>query len=387
MPTSDCTRCANLLVLVVSLSLSACSAPSEPPEPSSKSPQTCLDFEELVSPVPDLPITYQTEHLDIHVAESRFLCAGSAVDYELFVQHVANELGIEIQRRMPVYAMSHTTGYCSKPGGCATRDGVVFALDQNVYHELAHGVACEIDSGSPAFLAEGLASTFDPYTNDSKVNSTDLAELAELRTNPLQPYYYEVSHFVRWLLEQLGPDAFRDIYRSATYDDGVWQAIEAAYGPAIAEDYAAEAPLMWIQHRQCADMPLLEPDAEGAWTYAATLDCDEPTTLGPYEKSDSSDSNGSKDMYQSFLIDIPAPGKYRMERSDWLQVKYERCLDEHPMTEEEISERWVQHWVFFTFLEGYAIVEFEYAGLWRFDVLHDYGTPVDIWLTIVPEPG
>jgi hypothetical protein len=92
-------------------------------------------------------------------------------------------------------------------------------------------------------------------------------------------------------------------------------------------------------------------------------------------------------MYQSFLIDIPEPGKYRMERSDHLHVRYERCLDEHPATEEQIDESWVRRTVFFTLLDDYSIVEFEHAGPWRIDVAHEYGTPVDIWLTIVPEAG
>ncbi|NJK33006.1 MAG: hypothetical protein HC927_11670 [Deltaproteobacteria bacterium] len=382
MPAHDCTRCAKLGL--VTLCLSACATPTEPTEPDPEEPPTCLDYEEIVSPVPDLPVTYQTEHLDIHVDGERFLCAGSAVDYERFAQYVAAELDIEIQRRVPVYAMRSVSGYCSASGGCATKDGVVFAKELSAYHELAHGVACEVRTGAPALLAEGLARSLEPFANDQKGDPT---QLSETRSKDFGPYYYHAGHFVRWLLEQLGPDAFKSIYRSATYEDGVWSAIETVYGAALAPDYAAEAPLMWIPHRQCADMPLLEPGAEG-WTFAARLDCDDEATLGPYEKTTRNLSNSNTEMYQSFLIDVPEPGKYRMERSDSLvHVRYERCLDEHPASEAAIDAEWVKKSPFFTFIDDYSIVEFEHAGLWRIDVLHEYGTPVDIWLTIVPEPG
>jgi hypothetical protein len=144
MHLSQCIGCASFGVALLG---SGC---TEPGEPESKPEfHTCLDYEEIISDVPDLPLVYTTEHLDVHVADDRFLCAGSAIDYERHVQYVAAELGIEIQRRIPVYAMRFADAYCP-PGtsACVKRDGVVFATAWSVYHELAHGVACEIRGGA-----------------------------------------------------------------------------------------------------------------------------------------------------------------------------------------------------------------------------------------------
>lgn len=356
----------------------ACAQPPEPGEPP-----TCLDFDAVVSDVPDLPVSYETEHLDVHVDPNRFLCAGSAIDYERHVQHVAGQLGLEIQRRIPVYALTGASEYCTNASACTTRDGVVFATTRSAYHELAHGVACEIGTDAPALLAEGLAVSFEPSANTS---AGIPEEFSEVPTSEFSPYYSLAGHFTRWLADHLSADAFAALYRTASYDEGVWRMLEAAYGTSLAMDYSTQSPSMWIQHRQCADMPLLEADADGAWVFEARFDCDDEATLGPYEKTNQNEANGSTDMFQSFLIDLPEPGTYRMERSDSISIRYERCLDEHPATQQEIDGEWVRQPVFFTLVDDYALVDFEHPGLWRVDVLHEYGPPVDVWFTITPEP-
>jgi hypothetical protein len=362
----------------------ACTEPEPEPETEPDSPRTCLGFDEIVSDVPDFPLVHETEHLDVHVDPERFLCAGSVIDYERHVQYVASQLGIEIQRRIPVYATRGATKYCPA-SACVTRDGVAFLTPRSAYHELTHAVSCEIRTGGPAILAEGLAVSFELTVN----RWADVPrEFAEIRTDEFSPYYSYAGHFVRWLAEQLGPDAFAALYRTASYDGGVWTAMASAYGSSLAIDYATEAPAMWIPHRQCADMPLLEPEADGGWVFEARFDCDDEATLGPYEKTDMSESNGNIDMFQSFLIDVPEPGTYRLESShgNALSIYYDRCLVEHPATEQEIKEERVRGSVFFRLFEGYALEEFEHAGLWRIDVLHKHGPPADVWLTMTPEP-
>lgn len=372
-------HCIGHASLGIALFISGC---TEPGLPETK-PRSCLDYDEIVSEVPDFPIAYTTEHLDVHVADDRFLCAGSVVDYERHVQYVAAQLGIEIQRRVPVYAMNKTGDYCDS-SACVTRDGVVFATRTSVYHELAHGVACEIGSGHPAILAEGLARCFEPTPND-QIDTP--REFADIHTSGFKYYYDFAGHFVRWLAAELGPADFAELYRTASYADGVWPDLVAAYGPTLASDYATQAPFMWIPHRQCADMPLLEPDANGAWVFEARFDCENESTLGPYEKTDWLAAGSSTEMYQSFLIDIPEPGLYRLERSDDAWVHYQRCLDENPKTEQEASDEWVEQVVFFALFEDYGLIDFKFPGLWRFDVTHEYGPPVDVWITITPEPA
>ena len=80
----------------------------------------------------------------------------SVIDYERYVQYVAGELGIEIQRRIPVYALNGVSGYCNAgSAACATRDGVVFAIPGTAFISRAatrspsmirsaHAMACKV---------------------------------------------------------------------------------------------------------------------------------------------------------------------------------------------------------------------------------------------------
>jgi hypothetical protein len=223
--------------------------------------------------------------------------------------------------------------------------------------------------------------------NDSPGDPTAFSEVQqEFREYPA------AGHFVRWLHEALGTEAFMDLYTTANYDTGIWTAIEAAYGTFAEADYHATAPALWVPHRQCADLPLLEPDGD-MWRFEATLDCDDPATMGPYERVEHEVAHFERtSMYQSFLIDIETPGTYRLERPDFLvegftDVWLERCLDEHPATEQEIDDEWVNDAVWFTLTTHENIVEIEHAGLWRVDVAHPHGPPKDVWVTIERVPG
>jgi hypothetical protein len=93
MRLGECIGRASLAFALVS---AACSDPDEP----APATRTCLDYDEVVSDVPDFPLAYTTEHLDVHIDGDRFLCAGSVVDYERHVQYVAAELGIECRWRL-----------------------------------------------------------------------------------------------------------------------------------------------------------------------------------------------------------------------------------------------------------------------------------------------
>jgi hypothetical protein len=352
-------------------------------------PRTCLDPDIKPSKVPDFPLVYETEHLDIHVEEGSFLCAGSALDFDRFVSYLEGHTGVDVQRRIPVYFTKSVGDWCPvRAAGCVKLDGVVFTPPYSSQHELVHAVVCEERNNTPAVLAEGLADSFEPLPNDSHGSPT---EFSEVRHKDFREYP-SAAHFVRWLHEQLGPEAFMDLYTTASYETGVWSAIETAYGTTAEADYHASAPALWVPHRQCADLPILEPSGD-MWLFEATLDCGAPSTMGPYERVEHSVAHFERRaMYQSFLIDIETPGTYRFERPDFLvegltSVRVERCLDEHPATEQEIDEEWVDDSVWFTLTEHIGMIEFEHAGLWRVDVLHEHGPPKDVWVTIERMPG
>ena len=340
--------------------------------------------------VPDFPLTYETEHIDIYLEEDQFLCAGSASDYEKFVSYVGEQSGVDIQRRIPVYLAHGVSSWCpAYAGGCTKGDGVVFSQPFSTQHELGHAVICEARFDAPRMLAEGFAVSFEPTENSSVGNP---AEFSELRQDDFTAYYNPAGHFVRWLQQQLGPEDFLDLYTTASYEAGVWAAVEAAYGSMAEGDYHGAAPAMWVPHRQCADLPMLEPDGE-QWLFEAMFDCESSSTFGPYERVSAAMAQTERTaMYQSFLIEIPAPGTYRFVRPDsathgFTDVRVERCLDEHPATEQDIEEQWVKRAVWFVPTLNEGTFEFEHAGVWRVDVLREHGPPVDVWLTIERVPG
>jgi hypothetical protein len=378
------TRWAHALFLALEFALYGC---NDEPEPMVlAAPRTCLDPDISRTEAPDFPLVHQTEHIDVYVEDGRFLCAGSAHDYERFVSYVSERTEIDVQRRIPVYITESTSAWCSR-GNCTKPDGVVITSAYSSHHELVHATVCEKRVNAPHLLAEGLAVSFEPMPNDLPGNPT---EFSEIRRDFNE--YSAAGHFVRWLHEQLGPEAFMDLYATASYETGIWAAIEAAYGATAEADYHATAPALWVPHRQCADLPILEPNGD-RWRFEATFDCDDPSTKGPYERLEYFVAHfESRAMYQSFLIDIETPGAYRFERPDFLvegvtSVRVERCLDEHPATEQDIHDEWVNDSVWFTLTEHIGMLEFEHAGLWRVDVLHEHGPPKDVWLTIERMPG
>ncbi len=358
------------------------------PEPPPASPRTCLDPDFEPTQLPNIPLTYATEHINIHVAEDQFLCAGSAQDYERFVTYVATQMGIDVERRISMFIDGQISDCPPFSLGCTGTDGVILTMPYATYHELGHATICQIRNTTPPFLAEGFAVSFEQYGLDSMDNPS---EFAEIRQAHFGMYYERAGHFVRWLQEQLGPEAFLDLYTTATYSGGVWAAVENAYGTMAEADYHATAPAMWVPHRQCADLPILEPNGE-QWLFESTFDCSSTSTLGPYERvSHSSASYERTSMYQSFLFDMQTQGTYRFVRppwpeEDWTWVNVERCLDEHPATEQEIEEQWVQDLVWFVPMVNAGTQEFEHAGLWRIDVLREHGPPADVWLTIERVP-
>ncbi|MCA9684851.1 MAG: hypothetical protein KC457_21890 [Myxococcales bacterium] len=371
-----------LLFLALSF---ACADPAPVPEV----PRTCLDNPVDPATVPDVPLAFATEHLDIHLDEGRYLCEGSAIEYERFAQYVAGQLGIEIQRRIPVYLLDSNEGYCDKPSqSCVTPRGVVYSYETFIYHELTHGVACEIRTGAPAMLAEGLAVAYDHRSNKYPGVPEDIAEI---HTSEFGMYYNDAGHFVRWLLETYGTEPFVEAYRTVSYDGGVWAGLQEIYGENLEAEYEATTPAMWIQHRQCADMPVLPPDAEGNWLFSTRFDCSDEATLGPYEKDSTSFAGTTPLMFQSVIVDIEEPGLYQLQhaqyelndQSGYLYVQVERCLDEDPATEEEIDSEWNVHFVWFTF-QGGAEVEFPHPGRWRLDIGVVHGPPQDVWLQIGP---
>ncbi|NJK30997.1 MAG: hypothetical protein HC927_00535 [Deltaproteobacteria bacterium] len=345
-------------------------------------PALCSDFEGTTD-LPDIPQVYSTEHLDIYVQDGLHICAGSAQDYESFYQYVMGELEIESTRRVPVILVGDLPDECSNPwGGCKTRDGVVFSQPRFTYHELAHAAACGWRFTSADALTEGLATSFEP---DPRTDSEDPSTFITASNYKDVPYE-AAAHFVRWLLEEWGPERFREAFTTAplTGGDEVLEVLARVYGQdvdTLFADYLANGPHMWVPHRQCDDVPLLSPVA-GAWEFEALFDCEDQSTLGPWERTRG--EWPGQTMYQSFLIDVETAGNYRFVRDEVeTSIVVERCLDQTSLDEEQADSLWLKEGLVPT-LQGTTDQPLE-PGTYRIDVIREYAPAHEVAIRI--EPG
>lgn len=356
--------------------------------PDAEGQLTCLDPEVAPTERPELPLAYETEHIDIYLEEERFLCSGSAQEFNAHVEFTADLLGIELQRRIPLYLTDNRATWCPPgSGGCAMPDGVLFSGAMAVRHELVHGVACEARTEALApSMAEGLSTALEPLANDSQA---DPEVFFDLPRSEFQ-HYGPSGHFVRWLLERFGGPSFMEVYRVAMLSEdgepGVWGLLREVYGAALAEDYASTAPARWSPYRECAGVPLLEP-VQGQWHFEATFDCESSETFGPYDLVAHETATSERDaMYQSFLIEVDTPGAFRVQRPDFFvepytNVRMTRCVEESS-NGAPVHSDWYQEVLWFTLDEHISEVELELPGVYRVDVLREYGPPQDVWLTI-----
>jgi hypothetical protein len=346
-------------------------------------PARCSDYEGTTE-LPDVPITYTTEHLDIHVQDDQMFCAGSAAEYERFFVYMGFEFGVELPERVQVFFLENVGDHCPEgAAGCLTVDGVVFARVGNVAHEIAHATTCEWRGSTTPYLSEGLAESFEVTPS---TNMGDPREFVTARS-PSDIDYDEAGHFVRWLIEDGGADPFLELFLTSPLSggDGVYDALAAAYtedAEALFADYEATAPFMWIPHRQCADLEILEPQA-GVWQFEAVFDCNDPSTLGPYERAGDDthfDAFAPTSMYQSFLLEIDATGLYRFEREIETSVWIERCIEQTALSEAEAEQLWRRE-PLVPGLQGLTDVELQ-AGTYRVDVQRQYAEPHPVSLRI-----
>jgi hypothetical protein len=377
------TRCA--LLCAIWLPIGSCTKD----EPDAV--LTCADFAGETQR-PSIPLTYSTEHLDIHVEDGVMMCAGSAEDWEHFYQYVAHELDITPTQRVPVYLM-RVPGkkYCGREHriGCVKHDGVVFTTYQAVYHELVHGLACEWRHNSTPFLVEGLAQGFIQLPLSF---SAPPAEFVTHGREGFSAYYGNAAHFVRWLLATEGPDSLRRAYQRAPIGGGpgVLAVLDSVYGDvdALFEDYEQNAPDEWAPHRLCDGIPVLEPMADQTWHFESTFDCSDRSTRGPWTWTTiyHYDAYAAREMYQSFLIEIDTPLEYRFQRvtepGDYTGLVVWRCLDDLALSKQDAKERWFQSFMF-SDSDGGTEVELE-PGVYRVDVVRDHAPPHVVTVDVFP---
>jgi hypothetical protein len=155
---------------------------------------------------PDLPQSYETEHLRIGADLEHPLCAGDLAAYEAVIRRVEDELGLSMKAKVDVWIWSDDAWpdvrreYCGSGAlGCMSyHENAIYTSLSAVRHELVHA-AIPIPRLTP-FFAEGLA---DVYGGEqTRFGNTAPADSLELSGTDVDRSM--ATHFVMWLRETWG---------------------------------------------------------------------------------------------------------------------------------------------------------------------------------------
>lgn len=224
---------------------------------------------------PDLPNSYETEHLRIATDLDHPLCAGDLAAFEATIRRVEDELGFSMEEPFTVWIWSSEAWrgvkkkHCSAAAlGCTSyAENAIYTSLSSVEHELVHA-AIPVEDLTP-FFAEGLA---DVYGGDqTRFGFTAPADNLGLSG-------YEVDrrtgrHFVRWLRETWGEAKLGELARLGKHAD---ERFAEVYGLSFAEAqamYFAEAPWGYQPIDSCNGASIEFADERGSWSAVVDLDC------------------------------------------------------------------------------------------------------------------
>jgi hypothetical protein len=242
-------------------------------------PLRCSDYEKTPG-LPKTPITYTTEHLDIHVEEGLMFCAGSAAEYERFFMYMGSQLDIDLPERVPIFFLESVGDPCPQnAGGCRTLDGAVIAKVRTVTHELGHAATCEWRGNTTSYLGEGLARSFEVTRTMIAGDPREFVTVGD----PFDLDYEEAGHFVRWLIEDGGVDRFLELFLTSPLSggDGAYEALAAVYGKMPRRCSTSTKPRL----RSCGSPTGSAPTSRSSSrkpVYGSSTPCSTATTLRPW---------------------------------------------------------------------------------------------------------
>lgn len=379
--------------------LAACAAPDQHDLAS----HPCVS-EDLPAVATDPP-AYRTERLD--VSSSIPICAGTRDMLDERVVALGAALDLAVTRRIPLILDSSPSESCegdTPVAGCARQNGELVAGPRSVFHELAHGVACELGR-SDRLYAEGFAVAFEGkplYARDEW-----LAPISEFAgTSSVDDVDYTTAgQFVRWLHDAYGAAEFAEAYDRTTTGAGLSafeDDFEAVYGIQLADAeqrFAGERadfyPAAWDR---CTGAVV--PWSQDSWRVETTLDCDDAQTFGPYLETGLRTFD-ARALYRVFTLVGKDDGEYLLQlddiegswpidqpQSDW-GIRIERCVDA-PIFDPDAAAQADED----THLPEHAIVtttngrgyEFEPGQRYRVEVVApmDAGWPRDVTVEFVP---
>jgi hypothetical protein len=218
----------------------------------------------------DLPeIQYETEHLQVGIAFDPPLCQGNLDHYERVVTTLEQQLETRVRDPIVVYLwddIKPESGWCMDGALGCYDNGVIYAGDLSIDHELVHAVVDTFAKPTP-FWNEGAAEALTERTFFA-----DSAPVDNLDLEAPQLDYSTAGHFSRWLLESYGLDLYRELLRA---QGSSREAFESTYDMTVEEAqeiYYADAPHAYGALITC-DHPELPSTDDLLWSETLDIDC------------------------------------------------------------------------------------------------------------------
>lgn len=268
---------------------------------------------------PQYPVEYETEHLLVAKTFSAPICAGTLRAMELDAARIAEQLGG--QKYAPVdvvLGVEAVTEHCPPDStGCAHRGDPVYTQFNSLGHELVHAFAGGrislpfVEEGLAEALGGGMLNVHAFEVDTASISIAD--EVVELTTGD-DAAYNIAGHFVVWLIDRWGLDAFLS-FRAALPPDAslakIASSFEAIYGVSLESaelDWQTTTPSRYRLGQGSCGGPSEVWIDERHWAGRLEVDCDAETTFGPLGDSSAVEAG----MWTSVLVDVLREGEYQL---------------------------------------------------------------------------
>lgn len=259
-----------------------------------------------------LPITYQTEHLNIGVDLDHPLCQGDLDALERIVYRVEDELEVEMQDITTVYVWDDERWWSGPNQNCDEDAalgcyhfsvGTISTSYAALNHEVVHATLGS--RGVHPFFEESVA---DIHAGDQTRFGTTLpSDNAGADLHSID--HATGRHFVRWLRERWGVHSLARLLDSG---ESTFENFEGVYGVSLADAqamYVDDAPFAYPSLHVCTGQMLSGQNS--TWTAALELDCD--------AGSDTRVAGDGMIVHRTFTI--TTPGRYAISTDgEWFDI-------------------------------------------------------------------